>query len=1216
MGYQVSVLESSWCERVRDRTQAQLLTPISAYINMAYSSNTEGLEAALNASLERQRALVVEPTPKQIQKKWGSNLERVMVSLTAEVERIGKEMERGDHTVAECKAYIDIIHGEKMTLGKIFAQWQRAGGVGADTGVEKTVEAIEQAAENLIKNIRDTLERVRPEKSSVPIPTIEQGASPKTAGIQSTPKQKKPQSEKSHFNNSREITTSSVTPTELTKTASHANTTSHAIITPTHTENSAYVKQLISSRSQGSKKGSKRSSKAGSKASSAAKLKLRFDEVEAKIDAEFSAEASARSQRVLVRNENKAEQERKRQAERVETEQRRQREQLESELRERRLREKLETEQREQREQLEQEHRRHEEQLKLERERIEEEAAEREASIRKKEAMIRAKKIALETFIEENSVGEGSLSLGVTEIAPSEKVKAYVSQAVKFEPEVCGQVNHYEVVPVEPVTIPKLNFTNNIRNAGEIKSDYSITTNTGATGSVHDRCMSYPYKGHPTYTAPTTELRYAWAPDPVRVASSSSIFTAKAPKDEQCNSAKWVTKTPVSAGITGTLNPLVEPERVIKQSNYKPSKRSIGVPSKTVERLVKIPVETKSSPENEQNDSRLPNELTLDPFSPLMPESIKHENTAPRSSQNRLQSTAIGEPGNTDRVIEAMCDQLTLTRLPFSEPGVFDGRDPLRFTVWKKSFDALIKHRALSDSDKLSLLSKYLSGAAYTAIQGYLFLESSEAFKASYKILNERYGDNFIVASTLKERLKTWPKFGGTDSVGLRNFVDFLRQCETAKRDVQALKCLDEESENLELMRKLPSWLCRQWRRKVSAHREATGEFPPFGDFVEFLAQEDKIAHDPLSRSWQKIEGAKEKRNSTSLASGSREPSQAAGGGAGRNFGTCIFCRGKHSLQVCEEFGREPFETRMQFVRNNQLCFSCLIGGHISRNCRNKKTCEICQRNHPTNLHRDENQTGNTPPTIPITACASNNNLGNTPQKSSMVLPVRVSHISNPEREQIVYAMLDSQSDSTFITEGTARALGLQGVETRLSLSTMTASDKVVRCQRYGGLEIQGFSSNQKIPLPPVFSRRVIPINYQHIPCPEMVDYWPHLEDLRDKITPRMDVEVGLLIGYDCSRALEPLEVVSAPKATNGPFGQRTELGWGIVGVISQSRNTNMNPSGYSHHIVANQITESQIVLQRYSKEVSPIKGLQLLDTNKKPNKKRRRKRRKAMRNK
>ena len=45
--------------------------------------------------------------------------------------------------------------------------------------------------------------------------------------------------------------------------------------------------------------------------------------------------------------------------------------------------------------------------------------------------------------------------------------------------------------------------------------------------------------------------------------------------------------------------------------------------------------------------------------------------------------------------------------------------------------------------------------------------------------------------------------------------------------------------------------------------------------------------------------------------------------------------------------------------------------------------------------------------------------------------------------------------------------------------------------------------------------------------------------------------DVGLLIGYDCSRALDPKEVISAPEGVDGPFGLRTELGWGLVGVIS-----------------------------------------------------------------
>ena len=42
--------------------------------------------------------------------------------------------------------------------------------------------------------------------------------------------------------------------------------------------------------------------------------------------------------------------------------------------------------------------------------------------------------------------------------------------------------------------------------------------------------------------------------------------------------------------------------------------------------------------------------------------------------------------------------------------------------------------------------------------------------------------------------------------------------------------------------------------RKAAAHREGTGEFPSFEEFVDFVAQEDKIAHDSLARTVQKAE--------------------------------------------------------------------------------------------------------------------------------------------------------------------------------------------------------------------------------------------------------------------------------------------------------------------------------------------------------------------------
>ena len=59
---------------------------------------------------------------------------------------------------------------------------------------------------------------------------------------------------------------------------------------------------------------------------------------------------------------------------------------------------------------------------------------------------------------------------------------------------------------------------------------------------------------------------------------------------------------------------------------------------------------------------------------------------------------------------------------------------------------------------------------------------------------------------------------------------------------------------------------------------------------------------------------------------------------------------------------------------------------------------------------------------------------------------------------------------------------------------------------------------------------------------------WPHLQGIADELMPLSDCEVGLLIGYNCARALVPRDVI-AP-IDNGPFGQRTDLGWGIVGIV------------------------------------------------------------------
>ncbi|XP_060554552.1 uncharacterized protein LOC132715557 [Ruditapes philippinarum] len=75
---------------------------------------------------------------------------------------------------------------------------------------------------------------------------------------------------------------------------------------------------------------------------------------------------------------------------------------------------------------------------------------------------------------------------------------------------------------------------------------------------------------------------------------------------------------------------------------------------------------------------------------------------------------------------------------------------------------------------------------------------------------------------------------------------------------------------------------------------------------------------------------------------------------------------------------------------------------------------------------------------------------------------------------------------------------------------------------------------------------------------------------------PVSNCEVGLLIGYDCSRALLPREII-APDG-DGPYAQRTDLGWGIVGIVGSDNVHSCNDEiGVSHRIVSCEVPHNLV---------------------------------------
>ena len=110
-----------------------------------------------------------------------------------------------------------------------------------------------------------------------------------------------------------------------------------------------------------------------------------------------------------------------------------------------------------------------------------------------------------------------------------------------------------------------------------------------------------------------------------------------------------------------------------------------------------------------------------------------------------------------------------------------------------------------------------------------------------------------------------------------------------------------------------------------------------------------------------------------------------------------------------------------------------------------------------------------------------------------MIVPVWLSHEENPHKESLVYAILDNQSDKSFLLDKTAEEMNLPSIDVPLFMSTMLAENQLIQSSKIYGLSVRGFNNSKKIRLPALFTRDVMPASRSHIPSPETTRRWPHL---------------------------------------------------------------------------------------------------------------------------
>lgn len=520
-------------------------------------------------------------------------------------------------------------------------------------------------------------------------------------------------------------------------------------------------------------------------------------------------------------------------------------------------------------------------------------------------------------------------------------------------------------------------------------------------------------------------------------------------------------------------------------------------------------------------------------------------------------------------------------QLPALEPQCFSG-DFKDYHLWASSFKTLVTDQISDEKARLFYLSKYLRGEARDMVSIFLNATAPNSFDQAWNKLADRYGDSFALGNLIIRDLENQPKIAPNDPKALRIFSDKIQQALSQLNSLPTLKYLNVPSENCKIIQKLPVHLFHSWRRIVYEVKKGTGNYPDFKRFAEFVEQESEICNEiSLAHINPRSDGKPDNKGARTGSS----PKHFTSHKTRANFDEPCLCCGlnNHDLPQCRRFLKCSVSEVNKLVSEKRLCRGCLKPGHYYAKCSKPLVCDKCNSKHPTALHASReayltrndlgdqlatpgNSSGKTeekPKKDPVTKPLGNSSgiqggqanttLATNTEVSRVqfapILPVRISHKSNPSKYIDVYCCIDCQSNTSFVTDEVLDSLGIKGTTTHIKLATMLGSTDRIECKQVGGLQLSSPDGSKQIGLPYVFSRKTIPADRSHIPTRESVEKFPHLREIKSKLpSSELKLPIGILVGYDCTALQNPLEIKSPRPGSTAPFGIKYALGWSVIG--------------------------------------------------------------------
>ncbi|XP_047999640.1 uncharacterized protein LOC125236758 [Leguminivora glycinivorella] len=416
--------------------------------------------------------------------------------------------------------------------------------------------------------------------------------------------------------------------------------------------------------------------------------------------------------------------------------------------------------------------------------------------------------------------------------------------------------------------------------------------------------------------------------------------------------------------------------------------------------------------------------------------------------------------------------------LPTMELVAFDG-DIRNWPLFYASFKSRVHDNlSLTDEEKLFYLIGKLSPKAQAVFAG--ITPSADNYQLILDSLLDRFQDKRTLASTYMDQMLNLKINGPASS---SNFQTFIDKFVTAANALKSLK-LDDLSDFMLMHIALKKLDQETLRAFEMLHRNT--KLPTFRDLSDFMKSQFRIYQNsqPCTAVSAAVNPSREKGVKSIQPRSAAPKLQSYVACASTTKCICDNIVHEH-LFKCPSFNDLTSSDRFKRAKELKACINCLSIKHRTRECNSEVKCRVCHQKHHTLLHFDKNKdekattsdesnasTSNaaiktsSPPEgtscntsiVTQALAASNNKMSNQDSASScdtvLLSTAKVIVRDSKGETQVVKCLLDTASQSNFITEECCRRLGLTFDRKPSSVFGIGKTKKIVK----GNANVKVFS--------------------------------------------------------------------------------------------------------------------------------------------------------------